>query len=89
MDQVKNTKGVAMGKEDFLIQEEQKVSRKLKMAGYESKKNSYPFSFLIRNEKTDLMIEVNGCSLMHVCSMVGWRARSVELIEKKSVNEGN
>jgi hypothetical protein len=77
-----------MNQEDFLILEERKVSRKLRRANYAGKKDTFPFRYLLRHKKTTLVIEVNGCSVMHACKMAGWRPRDAEVLEKTPLDAG-
>jgi len=65
-----------------------KEAKALKRSRYEDKiahNSNFKKSYIIRNKKTNQVVEVRAASPLHAANIIGWRARTVEVLETKDI----
>jgi hypothetical protein len=55
---------------------------------YEQVREKFKKAFVIRNKKTNQIVELVAASSTHACSLIGWRPRSVQVLEVKDKEDG-
>ncbi len=63
----------------------EKDTRSLKASRYGEIKDKFSTTFVIKNKKTGMIVELKAASSTHACKLIGWRPNNVKLIE---VREG-
>lgn len=53
----------------------------LKRNKYDKVRESYPDSFVVKNNKTGQIVEIRAASSFHACNMIGWRPKNCTLID--------
>lgn len=61
--------------------------KRLRGNGYEKIKDKFTKSFVLRNKKTNQIVELSASTAAHACNLIGWRNRFVEVIETKDKSE--
>ena len=55
----------------------------LKKAKYDQTNNKFDNSYVILNKRTGQIVEINACSPVHACNIIGWKPRKVKVLEVK------
>jgi len=64
-----------------------KEIRSLNRHNYEKVSQNFDKIFLIRNRRTNQIVELRAASSAHACTMIGWKPKHVRLMEEKSTNK--
>ena len=63
-----------------------KEMKKLKNNRYEEKSEQYSKSFVIKNKRTGMIVELRAASALQAANFIGWRPRHTILIKEKDVS---
>jgi hypothetical protein len=58
-----------------------KEFKALKRSNYDKISSKFQYSYVIRNKKNGMVVEVKAASSLHAANIIGWRPRHTELIE--------
>lgn len=59
----------------------------LKLNNYDKIEKQFKDSFVIRNNKTGLIVELKAASSYHACKIIGWRAKNCTVLDVSSIEE--
>lgn len=65
-----------------------KEANALKYSRYEEKiahNNKFKKAFVIRNKKTNQVVELRAASSFHACKIIGWRPRKVQVLSVRDI----
>jgi len=62
-----------------------KEQKSLRLNGYEKKSVRYDKSFVIKNKRTGMIIELKAASAVQAANFVGWRPRHTILVKEKDI----
>ena len=64
-----------------------KEIKALKRARYDQTNNKFDNSYVLLNKRTGQIVEINACSDIHACTIIGWKPRKVQVLEIKDVSK--
>jgi len=91
VDEVTNSSGEEISPEQAIEPQIPTLTRKefkhLKRARYNETKDKFDKSFVLLNEKTGQIVEINAASSYHAANIIGWKSRVTRVLEVKTKNE--
>jgi len=64
-----------------------KQNRNLKKSRYGEQMNKWDTAYVLKNKKTELIVEIRAASSYHACNMLGWKPQQSILLETINVKE--
>ena len=72
-----------------LTRKEAKALKKSKYASKTANNDKYTKMYIIRNKKTNQVVELRAASSFHACNIIGWKPRKVQVLDVRTIEIEN